>query len=91
MGGDDAGVCPSLIDQVDFLADGRVDVAFVRLPLADDTFTVLPLLPEPRVAAVPARMVALAYLQHRTMPELKQFAELATWMLTGGPAPEPGV
>jgi DNA-binding transcriptional LysR family regulator len=174
-------VFTSLTDQVDFLADGRVDVAFVRLPLADDTFTVLPLFPEPRVAAVPAshplagsaavevkqlfdlpllqdagevpewhgplaprlaasgdgrprrptveenlervalgagvvvlpaglagfyqrsdisylpladvaaRMVALAYHPHRTMPELRQFAALATSILTGGPAPEPGV
>ena len=166
-------VFTSLTDQVDFLTDGRVDVAFVRLPLADDTFTVLPLFPEPRVVAVPgshpvagspaieikqvsdvpllqdpgevpewrgpvadlgayggsdprrrptieeslervalgagvfvlpagiaefyrredisyvplldvaARMVALAYNKHRTMPELGQFAELVTSMLGG--------
>jgi DNA-binding transcriptional LysR family regulator len=166
-------VFTSVTDQVAFLVDGRVDICFVRLPLADDTFTVLPLFPEPRVAAVPgwhpvagwdsieikqvadlpllqdpadvpewhgplappppalasgrprrptveeslervalgqgvyvlpagvadfyrrddvsyvpladvaARMVALAYHQHRTMPELGQFAELVTSMLTG--------
>jgi DNA-binding transcriptional LysR family regulator len=169
-------VFTSLTDQVDFLIDGRVDVCFVRLPLADDAFTVLPLFPEPRVAAVPsshplagsaaidvkqvsdlpllqdpgevpewhgavaapppaaplpapdrqrrptieeslervalgtgvfvlpagladfyrrddisyvplqdvaARMVALAYHRHRTMPELGQFADLVTTMLTG--------
>jgi DNA-binding transcriptional LysR family regulator len=167
-------VFTSLTDQVDFLIDGRVDVCFVRLPLADDAFTVLPLFPEPRVAAVPsshpvagspaievkqvsdlpllqdpdevpewhgavaappslspsadrqrrptieeclervalgtgvfvlpagladfyrrddisyvplqdvaARMVALAYNKHRTMPELGQFADLVTTMLTG--------
>jgi DNA-binding transcriptional LysR family regulator len=147
-------------------------VCFVRLPMADDAFTVLPLFPEPRVAAVPsshplagspaidvkqvsdlsllqdpdevpewhgavavpppspasdrqrrptieeslervalgtgvfvlpagladsyrrddisyvplqdvaARMVALAYHKHRTMPELGQFADLVTTMLT---------
>lgn len=171
-------VFTSVTDQADFLVDGRVDVCFVRLPLADDTFTVLPLFPEPRVAAVPsshpaagsaaigikqvfdlpllqepadvpewdgpvaewppspgpgrprrptveenlervalgagvfvlpagvagfyrrsdisyvpvqdvaARMVALAYSKHRTMPELAQFAELATSML--GPAEQAG-
>ena len=165
----------SVTDQVDFLVDGRVDVCFVRLPLAEGTFTILPLFPEPRVAAVPsshpvagsraievkqvsdlpllqdpsevpewhgavaelrpppvsdrqrrptieeslervalgagvfvlpagiaefyqradisyvplqdvaARMVALAYSRHRTMPELGQFAELVTSMLS----PEP--
>jgi DNA-binding transcriptional LysR family regulator len=171
-------VFTSITDQVDFLIDGRVDVCFVRLPLADDTFTVLPLFPEPRVAAVPsshplagspaieikqvsdlpllqdpsevpewrgvvaelqpppvsdrqhrptieeslervalgagifvlpagladfyrrddisyvplqdvaARMVALAYHKHRTMPELGQFAELVTSMLGSKPDQE---
>ena len=47
-------VFTSVTDQADFLIDGRVDVCFVRLPLADATFTVLPLFPEPRVAAVPS-------------------------------------
>jgi DNA-binding transcriptional LysR family regulator len=164
-------VFTSVTDQIDFLIDGRVDVCFVRLPLAESTFKVLPLFPEPRVAAVPsshpvasepaieikqvfdlpllqdpgevpewhgavaeptppsvsdrqrrptieenlervalgagvfvlpagladfyrradiryvplrdvaARMVALAYHKHRTMPELGQFAELVTSML----------
>jgi len=168
-------VFTSVTDQVGFLVDGRVDVCFVRLPLAEDTFTILPLFPEPRVAAVPsshpvagspaieikqvsdlpllqdsgevpewhgavaelqpppvsdrqrrptieeslervalgagvfvlpagiagfyqradisyvplqdvaARMVALAYSKHRTMPELGQFAELVTSMLTSEP------
>jgi DNA-binding transcriptional LysR family regulator len=168
----------SVTDQIDFLIDGRVDVCFVRLPLADDAFTVLPLFPEPRVAAVPsshpvagssaieikqvsdlpllqhpsevpewhgtvaervpsavpdrrrrptieeslervalgagvfvlpagiadfyrrsdisyvplhdvaARMVALAYNKHRTMPELGQFADLVTSMLGSPPGPE---
>ena len=171
-------VFTSITNQVDFLIDGRVDVCFVRLPLADDTFTVLPLFPEPRVAAVPsshplagspaieikqvsdlpllqdpsevpewrgvvaelqpppvsdrqhrptieeslervalgagvfvlpagladfyrrddisyvplqdvaARMVALAYHKHRTMPELGQFAELVTSMLGSKPDQE---
>lgn len=171
-------VFTSVTDQVDFLIDGRVDVCFVRLPLDDDSFTVLPLFPEPRVAAVPAahpladapgieikqvsdlpllqdptevpewrgavaepqplpvsdrqhrptieeslervalgagvfvlpagladfyrradisyvplqdvaaRMVALAYSKHRTMPELGQFAELAISMLGSEPDTE---
>jgi DNA-binding transcriptional LysR family regulator len=171
-------VFTSVTDQVDFLIDGRVDVCFVRLPLDDDAFTVLPLFPEPRVAAlhsshplagspeieikqvsdlpllqdrsevpewhgavaelppspaserrrrptieeglervalgagvfvlpaglagfyqradisyvplsdVAARMVALAHNKHRTMPELGQFAELATAMLGSDPDPE---
>jgi DNA-binding transcriptional LysR family regulator len=164
-------VFTSVTDQIDFLIDGRVDVCFVRLPLADDTFQIVPLFAEPRVAAVPsshplagsaaadvkqlfdlpllqdpgdvpewqgpvaerlavpgrrptveeslervalgggvfvlaagiaafyqradisyvplrdvaARMVALAYARHRTMPELGQFAELVTAMLTAPP------
>ncbi|MGW5651519.1 LysR family transcriptional regulator [Streptomyces humi] len=39
-------------DQVDYLLDGRVDVCFVRLPLPVDTFEIVPLFPEPRVAAL---------------------------------------
>jgi DNA-binding transcriptional LysR family regulator len=171
-------VFTSVTDQVDFLIDGRVDVCFVRLPLAEDSFKVLPLFPEPRVAAVPsshplagspaveikqlfdlpllqdpgdvpewhgevarlhrsplparqlrpvieeslervalgagvfvlpagiadfyrrddisyvplqdvaARMVALAYHQHRTMPELGEFAELVISMLASEPGRE---
>jgi DNA-binding transcriptional LysR family regulator len=122
-------VFTTVTDQVDFLIDGRVDVCFVRLPLAENTFKVLPLFPEPRVAAVPAshpvagspaigvkqvfvlpagiadfyrradisyvplqdvaaRMVALAYNKHRTMPELEQFAQLTTSLLGAGPGPE---
>lgn len=38
------------------------------------------------VADVPPRMVALAYNRHRTMPELGEFARLATSMLGGGDA-----
>jgi DNA-binding transcriptional LysR family regulator len=172
-------VFTSVTDQADFLIDGRVDVCFVRLPLAERAFKVLPLFPEPQVVAVPAshpaagstaigikqvfdlpllqdpgevpewhglvaghqpppmpgrsrrpsveeslervalgsgayvlpagiadfyrradisyvplldvaaRMVALAYDGHRTMPELAQFADLVTSMLTAEPEPEP--
>jgi DNA-binding transcriptional LysR family regulator len=172
-------VFTSITDQVDFLIDGRVDVCFVRLPMAEGTFQVLPLFPEPQVAAIPtshpvagspaieikqvfdlpllqdpgevpewhgavaelpqslissrphrptveeslervalgagvlvlpagiadfyrradisyvplqdvaARMVALAYNRHRTMPELVQFASLVASTLGMEPAPEP--
>jgi DNA-binding transcriptional LysR family regulator len=172
-------VFTSVTDQVDFLVDGRVDVCFVRLPLKENTCTVLPLFPEPQVAAVPAahpvagspaigikqvfdlpllqdpgevpewhgvvaepppsplpgrprrpaveeslervalgsgvfvlpagiagfyrradisyvplqdvaaRMVALAYNKHRTMPELEQFGQLVISLLGADPGPEP--
>lgn len=42
----------ALTDQVDYLLDGRVDVCFVRLPLPVDTFDIVPLFPEPRIAAL---------------------------------------
>jgi hypothetical protein len=37
---------------------------------------------------VAARMVALAYNRHRTMPELVQFAQLTTSLLGADPGPE---
>ncbi|AYC44027.1 Hca operon transcriptional activator HcaR [Streptomyces griseorubiginosus] len=43
----------SISDQVDFLIDGRVDVCYVRLPLPEGMFEVVPLFPEPRVVALP--------------------------------------
>jgi DNA-binding transcriptional LysR family regulator len=166
----------TITDQVDFLIDGRVDVCYVRMPLPEGMFEVVPLFPESRVVAlsidhpfaelkavhvedlrdmtllqdprdvpewrgrvpsrpvspqpdagrfpvtieeclegaasgagcyvmpagmasfyrrddvayltldgVAPRMVALAYTQHRTMPELNQFAELSRRMLGPGP------
>jgi len=42
----------ALTDQVDYLLDGRVDVCFVRLPLPVDTMEIVPLFPEPRIAAL---------------------------------------
>ncbi|MBM9503039.1 LysR family transcriptional regulator [Streptomyces sp. KK5PA1] len=44
----------SITDQVDYLLDGRVDVCFVRLPLPEGMFEVVPLFPEPLVAALPS-------------------------------------
>jgi DNA-binding transcriptional LysR family regulator len=63
----------SVSDQLDFLVDGRVDVCFVRLPLGDDTFTTLPLFPEPRVAAVPSDHPAAG----RPAIEISQVLDLA--------------
>ena len=87
--GDDVGVCPVsheqlITDQVDFLIDGRVDVCFVRLPLADDTFTVLPLFPEPRVAAVPsshplAGSPSIEIKQVSDLPLLQDPSEVPEW------------
>jgi DNA-binding transcriptional LysR family regulator len=73
-----------ITDQVDFLIDGRVDVCFVRLPLADDTFTVLPLFPEPRVAAVPgshplAGSPAIEIKQVSDLPLLQDRSEVPEW------------
>jgi len=42
------------IDQVARVADGTVDLAFVRPPLGDDRLELTPLFSEPRVAVVPA-------------------------------------
>jgi DNA-binding transcriptional LysR family regulator len=44
----------SITDQVDYLLDGRVDVCFVRLPLPEGMFEVVPLFPEALVAALPS-------------------------------------
>ncbi len=43
-----------MLDQEDYLLDGRVDVCFVRLPVASRAIEVIPILDEPRVAVVPA-------------------------------------
>jgi DNA-binding transcriptional LysR family regulator len=77
-------VFTSVTDQVDFLIDGRVDVCFVRLPLADDSFTVLPLFPEPRVAAIPsshplADSPGIEIKQVSDMPLLQDPAEVPEW------------
>jgi DNA-binding transcriptional LysR family regulator len=41
-------------DQVDVLHDGRVDVAFVHLPIDDRGLELMPVRSEPRLAALPA-------------------------------------
>lgn len=44
----------SMVNQLDSVVDGDVDVALLRLPIADSRVTVDPLFSEPRVAVVPA-------------------------------------
>jgi DNA-binding transcriptional LysR family regulator len=41
-------------DQAEAVLDGRVDLAYVRTPIAADGLTVLPLFTEPRMVALPA-------------------------------------
>jgi DNA-binding transcriptional LysR family regulator len=88
-------VFTSLTDQVDFLIDGRVDVCFVRLPMADDAFTVLPLFPEPRVAAVPsshplAGSPAIDVKQVSDLPLLQDPDEVPEWHgVVAVPPPSP--
>jgi DNA-binding transcriptional LysR family regulator len=74
----------SLTDQLDFLIDGRVDTCFVRLPLGDDTFTTLPLFPEPQVVAVPsahpvAELPAIEINQVSGLPLLQEHSEVPEW------------
>ncbi len=77
-------VFTAVTEQVDFLIDGRVDVCFVRLPLAEHAFTVLPLFPEPRVAAVPSSRPAagsgpIEVKQLFDLPLLQDPAEVPEW------------
>jgi len=77
-------VYTSVTDQLGFLIDGRVDVCFVRLPLGDDTFTTLPLFPEPQVVAVPsshpvAELSAIEIDQVSGLPLLQDRSEVPEW------------
>jgi len=47
-------VFTSMTDQVEFLSDGRVDIAFVRPPLGTSALEVVPLFDEAVVAVVPS-------------------------------------
>jgi DNA-binding transcriptional LysR family regulator len=88
-------VYTSVTDQVGYLIDGRVDVCFVRLPLADEGFTVVPLFPEPRVAAVPgshplAGSSAIEIKQVFDLPLLQDPGEVPEWHgAVAGPRPSP--
>ncbi|HEY5834362.1 LysR family transcriptional regulator [Streptomyces sp.] len=65
----------SITDQVDYLLDGRVDVCFVRMPLPGGMFEVIPLFPEPRVAALSSRH-PLAEQKAVTLHDLRDLALL---------------
>ncbi len=74
----------SITDQVDYLLDGRVDVCFVRLPLPPGTFKVVPLFPEPRVAALSrehplARRKAVSIDDLRDVPLLQAPEDVPEW------------
>lgn len=74
----------TITDQLSYLLDGRVDVCFVRLPLADDSLKVHPLFPEPLVAALPAGhpladAPSLAIQKLQELPLLQSRAELPEW------------
>jgi DNA-binding transcriptional LysR family regulator len=74
----------SIIDQVDYLLDGRVDVCFVRLPIPTRSLTVVPLFPEPRVAALPddhplATSDALSIDELRDLPLLQDPRDVPEW------------
>jgi DNA-binding transcriptional LysR family regulator len=85
----------SLTDQLDFLVDGRVDICFVRLPLGGDTFTTLPLFPEPQVVAVPsthpvAELPAIEINQVSGLPLLQDRSEVPEWQgAVADPRPSP--
>jgi DNA-binding transcriptional LysR family regulator len=71
-------------DQVDYLLDGRVDVCFVRLPLPVDTFEVVPLFPESRVAALsdehPLAQAQTVHITELTpYPLLQDSADVPEW------------
>jgi DNA-binding transcriptional LysR family regulator len=91
-------VFTAVTDQVVFLVDGRVDVCFVRLPLAENTLKVLPLFPEPQVAAVPAfhpvaRSPAIGMKQVFDLPLLQDPSEVPEWhgaVAEPPPSPLPG-
>jgi DNA-binding transcriptional LysR family regulator len=74
----------SITDQEDYLLDGRVDVCFVRLPISSSTLKVVPLFPEPRVAALPtedprASADAVSIEELRDLPFLQDPLEVPEW------------
>ena len=76
-------------DQADAVRDGRVDLAFVRLPVTGPGLDVSPLYSEPRMAALPAAH-PLAARDRVTRAELAAQAEilhLCTNPEPGGPPP----
>jgi hypothetical protein len=74
----------SITDQSDYVLDGRVDACFVRLPLPTEALTVIPLFPEPRVAALPhnhelADLDIITIDQLQSFPLLQDPADVPEW------------
>ncbi|WP_093715642.1 LysR family transcriptional regulator [Actinacidiphila alni] len=74
----------SVTDQVDYLLDGRVDVCFVRMPLPSGMFEVIPLFPEPRVAALSsghplAERKAVSLHELRDLALLQDLGDVPEW------------
>ncbi|MEW2517269.1 LysR family transcriptional regulator [Actinacidiphila alni] len=74
-------------DQAEALLDGRVDVAYVRLPVLADGLALTPLYSEPRMAALPAGH-PLAAKDVLTSAELARQTEILH--LCVNPDPNPG-
>jgi DNA-binding transcriptional LysR family regulator len=77
-------VYTSISDQEDYLLDGRVDVCFVRLPLSSESLEVVPLFPEPRIAALPwdhslAEAESVSIEQLADVPLLQSPFEVPEW------------
>jgi DNA-binding transcriptional LysR family regulator len=80
-------VYTSITDQEDYLLDGRVDVCFVRLPLSTQSLAVVPLFPEPRIAALPcdhplAEAGSVSIDQLGDIPLLQNDLEVPEWQGT---------
>jgi DNA-binding transcriptional LysR family regulator len=72
-------------DQADAVLDGRVDVAYVRLPVAERGLRLEPLYAEPRMVALPADH-AWAQRSELTSSELAELTEIRH--LCMGPSPD---
>lgn len=87
----------AITDQVDFLLDGRVDVCYVRLPLPEGVFEVVPLFPEPRVVVLSsehplAELKAVHVEDLRDMTLLQDPRDVPEWRgrIPGDPVAPPG-
>jgi DNA-binding transcriptional LysR family regulator len=77
---------PTIEEMLERVALGE---GFAVIPAGIASFYRRPDISYVRVVDIAPRMVALAYNKHRTMPELDEFAKLATSMLGNGGKNEP--